>query len=359
MATYKVLQDIEAEDKLIGPLTMKQFIFAIIAFVLMFIAFMFARMNIALGVPWLIPIAFFGFMAAPIGRDQPNDVWLAAKIRFLIKPRRRRWDQSGMVELVTITVPKKVEIERTNGLNQTQVQSRLKALASTLDSRGWAIKNVSTNLSLPGYQNDSNVSDRLLELSTVEEVPEIDVKEDVFDPINNMVARRFDTAIKEQQAEHITKLKDMAKNGEVPVVQATPPADYSFITQPPVDPGYTTFGAQVVDPAGTKNAQQDSFLDNPVNASTTDAEIDFLNKLHKRQELDKEIASHGHERVVNPLNNQPPPAVPANSVAQTAPDDILEQLGQSNDLSVASLASLAKHAEDKAAMHNDETVSLH
>jgi hypothetical protein len=31
MATYKVIQDIEAEDKLVGPLSLKQFIFALIA----------------------------------------------------------------------------------------------------------------------------------------------------------------------------------------------------------------------------------------------------------------------------------------------------------------------------------------
>lgn len=82
MATYKVLQDIEAEDKLLGPLTLKQFVFAIIAIGFSVIAFFMAQVNIILGVPWLIPILFFGFMAAPIGRDQPNDVWLAARIRF-------------------------------------------------------------------------------------------------------------------------------------------------------------------------------------------------------------------------------------------------------------------------------------
>ena len=34
MATYKVIQDIEAEDKLIGPLTLRQFIYAGYAFIL-------------------------------------------------------------------------------------------------------------------------------------------------------------------------------------------------------------------------------------------------------------------------------------------------------------------------------------
>jgi hypothetical protein len=39
MATYKVLQDIEAEDKLLGPLTLKQFIFAAVAIAIGFVEF--------------------------------------------------------------------------------------------------------------------------------------------------------------------------------------------------------------------------------------------------------------------------------------------------------------------------------
>ncbi|HLG90757.1 MAG TPA: hypothetical protein VI336_01165, partial [Candidatus Saccharimonadales bacterium] len=39
MAVYKVIQDIEAEDKLVGPLTLKGFIYALIAGFLAFINF--------------------------------------------------------------------------------------------------------------------------------------------------------------------------------------------------------------------------------------------------------------------------------------------------------------------------------
>ncbi|MGH7158305.1 MAG: PrgI family mobile element protein [Candidatus Saccharimonadales bacterium] len=34
MATYKVIQDIEAEDKILGPLTLRQFIYAGVAAIL-------------------------------------------------------------------------------------------------------------------------------------------------------------------------------------------------------------------------------------------------------------------------------------------------------------------------------------
>lgn len=375
MATYKVLQDIEAEDKLIGPLTLKQFIFAIITVVLGFVAFLFGRINIILAVPWSIPMLFFGFMASPIGRDQPNDVWLAARIRFLIKPRKRKWDQSGMQELVTITAPKKVEIQRTNGLNQVQVRSRLSALSSTLDSRGWAVKNVNVNLyTQPGYDQVQNDSERLIDISTIAapEVPNVDVRadDDILDPMNNMIAKRFDTAIKQQRQENLERLKNIASGAPAATGTNKPPQDYSFITNPPVDPGYTTFGAQVVAPGAAKK-QQDSFLESKQSTPSTD-ETAFLTKLHHDQEMEREVAQHGHERVINPLGEQPqrpqapaqqpPPAPvqPQNPPEVKAPDVILKQLGQqSDDLSVASLASLAKHAENEASLHDNDVISLH
>src|SRR5476651_1493159 len=148
MATYKVLQDIEAEDKFVGPLTLKQFIFAGIAFVCAYLSFFFLTKHAWILVIPLLPVMVTtGFLAFPWGRDQPTEIWLLAKIRFFLKPKRRIWNQSGVEQLVTITVPKRTEPEYVgSNLSQTEVRSRLKALASTIDSRGWAIKNVNVNL---------------------------------------------------------------------------------------------------------------------------------------------------------------------------------------------------------------------
>ena len=146
MATYKVIQDIEAEDKLVGPFTLRQFIYVGIVIVLGFIAFQLSKASPILVAPFLLPILFFAALAAPLGQDQPSEVWLLAKVRFFLKPRRRIWNQDGISELVTVTAPKKIEHTYTDGLSQVEVKSRLSALANTLDSRGWAIKNVNINL---------------------------------------------------------------------------------------------------------------------------------------------------------------------------------------------------------------------
>src|SRR5580704_13538668 len=147
MATYKVIQDIEAEDKLVGPLSLRQFIYAAIAALCAYLSFVSLTKGAAFLLVIFVPVMLFtGFFAAPLGGDQPTEVWALAKIRFFIKPRRRIWDQSGVKDLVNITVPKKIEKAFSNGLSQSEVHSRLRALASTIDSRGWVIKNVNANL---------------------------------------------------------------------------------------------------------------------------------------------------------------------------------------------------------------------
>src|SRR5258708_7663500 len=146
MAQYKVIQDIEAEDKLLGPLTLKGFIYAIIAVFLAFIEFrLFTASGLGI-IRWIfiiifaLPMILFGVLASPLGRQQPTEVWLLARIRYLLKPRGRIWSQSGLQHLVTITAPKKVDKNRTKGLSEGEVKSRLETLATTLGSRVWAVR---------------------------------------------------------------------------------------------------------------------------------------------------------------------------------------------------------------------------
>lgn len=195
MATYKVLQDIEAEDKLVGPLTLRQFIYAAITLVFFYLSFFAYTKNASFLIALFLPPALFtAFLAIPWRGDQPTEVWAIAKLRFLVKPRKRIWDQSGVKSLVTITVPKKVERHLTNGLTQGEVRSRLHALASTIDSRGWAVKNSNLNLNHSPVQSDT--SDRLLEATMLpQEVNDLDIdaSDDILDSSANPIAQQFDS----------------------------------------------------------------------------------------------------------------------------------------------------------------------
>lgn len=139
---YKVPQDVEAEDKLLGPFSFRQFIFLIIAVVSLGAAYILARILLPLGlIP--VPIAlFFGALALPLRKDQPMEVYLAAVISFMLKPKKRLWQPDGIEYLVEVTAPKTEETTHRNSYDQEEVQRRLSYLANLVDSRGWAIRGI-------------------------------------------------------------------------------------------------------------------------------------------------------------------------------------------------------------------------
>jgi hypothetical protein len=129
---------------------------------------------------------------------------LLSRIRYFLKPRQRIWDQEGLSELVTITVPKKEELRLTKDLSQTEVQSRLKALATTLDTRGWAVKNIDVNLSAldTGAQMVTPDSDRLVGAGGVPKqmaVVDVHAEDDIMDEKNNPTAKKFDSLMKQAE----------------------------------------------------------------------------------------------------------------------------------------------------------------
>jgi len=203
MAVYKVIQNVEAEDKLVGPLSLKGFIYAIIAATCGFINFQIATSgSLPTPLKWtllfvfLLPMLLFGVLASPLGRDQPTEVWLLSRVRFFLKPRLRKWDQDGLEELVTITAPKKIEEILTKNLSQDEVHSRLKTLASTLDTRGWAIKNVDLNLNVPESSTTGVIhpSDRLVAnagYTQSAQVVDVHAADDILDEVNNPTAQKF------------------------------------------------------------------------------------------------------------------------------------------------------------------------
>ncbi len=194
MAQYKVIQDIEAEDKLLGPLTLKGFIYAIIAIFCGFINFRLIASGLGplkwlLVLVFLAPMILFGTLASPLGRHQPTEVWLLARLMFLVKPKKRIWSQTGLLHLVTITAPKKVDRQLSKGLSETEVKSRLQTLATTLDSRGWAVKNLTV---VPSQLQRVEQSDRLVAPTTLSApsiTADVHAADDIMDEQNNPTAQ--------------------------------------------------------------------------------------------------------------------------------------------------------------------------
>jgi hypothetical protein len=350
MATYKVIQDIEAEDKLLGPLTLRQFIYAVIVVVQAFIAFKLVAISFLFVLPFLPGIVFFGLLAAPFGQNQSSEVWLLAKIRFFLKPRRRIWDQSGMKQLVTITVPKKIEHALTNGLDQEEVRSRLKALANTIDSRGWAIKNVNTSFSSPAFAAyDAGASDRLVSPTTLPQaVPTTDIyaADDIMDGQNNPTAQALDTMLAQSTQAH--------RQAAVATVQSpqqqtgAQPADYWFMNQPDasaIPKGQVAFGSGQTFLPGTP--QTNAAVDMGA------AEQALLQRVHEQ----KAHSPYGHTKVIKRLGDQRsqvddthkqaskhPKQHDPQAEAEKAIDPKLAQLASNNDLNVSTIAHEAEKA---------------
>lgn len=214
MAAYKLIQDIEAEDHILGPLTLRQFIYGLVAALMYYICFILLSKGVIVLLIIFLPIALLAtFFAFPFKRDQPTEVWALAKLKFILKPKVRIWDQSGIKETVTITAPNRVEENLTNGLSHDEAKSRLKALALTIDSRGWAVKGM---LESPEAIGETDNSDRLITPGSIPRpVPdEIIPVVDMFDN-SSPQTQHIDGIIAENRKEHLKELtQKMQQEGQ-------------------------------------------------------------------------------------------------------------------------------------------------
>lgn len=156
---YKVPQDVEADDKLLGPLSFRQFIYMMIVLGMVALAVAFYQLFPLLAIiP--IPIAFFFLvLALPIKKDQPMETYLAAILSFYLKPNRRFWMPGQSESTIKIDVPKKVEAPRTRSITEEEASHRLSFLAELVDTEGQSIKNSSNPMRDELYAEAYNTTD--------------------------------------------------------------------------------------------------------------------------------------------------------------------------------------------------------
>lgn len=141
MAVYKVPQDVEADDKLIGPFSFRQFIYLIIVAISGAAAWGLAQLFIPLAIVPLPFIIFFAALALPLRKDQPMETYLSAVVSFyFLKPRKRFWQPDGIDSFVTIIPPKDEDVRRTKDLDEDEATRRLGYLADLVDSHGWSVR---------------------------------------------------------------------------------------------------------------------------------------------------------------------------------------------------------------------------
>lgn len=400
---YKIPQDVEADDKFVGPLSFKQFIYCGIAGVSGYLSFLSLTRGfwpvLFLFAPVIIAAGFLGF---PWGRDQPTEVWLAARIRFFIKPRTRIWNQSGIKQLVTVTAPKRVDRHLTNGLSQTEVTSRLTGLADLLDSRGWAVKNVNVNLyGNPAALAPSTTDDRLIDVASLpQEVVEVTANDDVLDERSNPTAQHFDEMIKNSEEKHrkevISQMQEV-RDAPIPATGRPDPsqqatggnADFWFLQQgahngqhqspdqivnqitsqqAALEPNFTTFDKPDLVAPHTA-APTPRSAENATNVTQRDEEA-LLNKIHHDHEMNSN--PFGNVKTIMPLGetaqnvatetaaSQPTGAAPQMPLPPVTPpvNPAIINLANNDDLNVATIARQADKNQKLSASDDEVVVSL-
>ncbi len=153
MGQYKVPQDVETEDKILGPLSIKQFIYVIIALLWAFLMWRIFSFSILIAIVFAFPVTGF-FLMLGFGQREgvPFEDFVVAFIRFLIVPRKRMWIKDDSKEVVVQDAPKKDPTHVSSTKNVTPGQ--LKQLASIIDTRG-NFKDPS--ISLPDENNQADV----------------------------------------------------------------------------------------------------------------------------------------------------------------------------------------------------------
>ncbi|MBQ5812301.1 PrgI family protein [Candidatus Saccharibacteria bacterium] len=140
MAQYKVPQDVEADDKLLGPFSFRQFVYLLIAGFLIAIAVGLFQIFPLLAFIPLPPILLFAALALPLKKDQPMETYLAAVASYYLKPRNRIWTPGQRESTIKITAPKIVEESRKRDITGEEATHRLSFLADIVDTEGYAIK---------------------------------------------------------------------------------------------------------------------------------------------------------------------------------------------------------------------------
>lgn len=236
MAIHKVAQDVEADDKLIGPFSFRQFIYLIVVVMAIALAWGLSRVFIGLAILPLPIILVFGAMALPLRKDQPMEVYLAAVVSYRLKPRKRLWVPDGIESLVEITAPKTVEVQRTKDLSQTEAERRLTYLADIADSRGWSIRRAaepSTSMSGDSWNEAQQTSDLY------------DDDSRLGSTLNEMIQK----SDKQRHLSAIEKMHEAAASAQAPVATPVQQVVSPEPTAPPPEPILAT--AQIETPASS------------------------------------------------------------------------------------------------------------
>ena len=331
MAQYKVPQDVEADDKLLGPFSFRQFVYLLIAGGLIALSVALFQIFPLLAIIPLPFVLLLGALALPLKKDQPMETYLAAIVSYYLKPRTRKWTPGQRDTTITIIAPKKKDDEvRTRDITGEEATHRLSFLADIMDTEGYAIK---------GNGAKRMDEDLVIEANTTSDMFETNH----YDSLESTIAR-------DEDDRHEKVMQEMrAAIDKVEQLSGSVPPEASGGGTGLIDKASPTFGANVKDAAKEPNRDSDT---NNVGTSQENRIEDF------KPNFDSSVVvAPGSEVVTEAVEKTNLVEKPEKKTKQIMAKPSIIELANNPDYSVATISKEAKRLKERD--EGEVFISLH
>lgn len=338
MAQYKVPQDVEAEDKLLGPFTFRQFVYLMIIGGLIGLGVLFWGIFPPLIIILVPPILLLGALALPLKKDQPMETYLSAVVSFYLKPHIRIWEPGEPESTIVITAPKQKEEKRTKDLDQEEAMHRLSFLADIVDTEGYAIK---------GSTPNSGVK--------AEIYAEANSIVDMFDDptaSNNSISQALQDNASARHDEIVNQMRAAANNPQPATLQM--PTQQPQPAQPEQPRPITPQPPELPDNPFADNA--DPLSDDAIRTNDVIVKPDSLAAEIEAEKAKTEAEAEAQTTTATAAEATTE-ATPAPAEAEPAVDPGLLNLANNNDFSIETIAKQAKRIQEQ--QDNEVYISLH
>jgi len=223
MGQYKVPQNVEAEDTILGPLTIKQFIYVVIAIGWGFLCWRVFGVAPVIALFLMLPISGPLLALGLIRREgQSFETYFLAMIRFMLVPRQRTWlKDNAKVTMMEPEKPKETT-ELPSAKDPAEVRDELRKLTNIIESRGRLPKGVDVQAADANLQG-SALSQRVVTPEATEVASDIIATKvsaprvDMLDMQNNPQAAKVTEMLQNSSADIKTQaISNMQKAAAAP-----------------------------------------------------------------------------------------------------------------------------------------------
>ena len=145
----KIPQDVTREDRLIGPLTLKQFLYLLVGGAVIFIAYQYYSLQYLFLIEFVVISFVFGSLTLALAFAKINGLpfgqFMSHAFKFFLAPKQRTWSKD-INDHLTVQKDDIANIPTTQASrSKTAPESQLELLANVLDTGGKINEATATN----------------------------------------------------------------------------------------------------------------------------------------------------------------------------------------------------------------------